>query len=168
VVTGSDDTHDPLAQIEHVSDVITAPGADLQTLNPDAAVLVLDQPTSAPKALLGGWPSPRAPAVFGGFGVVGAAERITGTARELGMRLEPATECRISVHSGGLCAVTTPSEPSGPCSGDSGGPLLAGRPERLVGIFSRYTLGCAGVEPALFTALAPLRVWLARVIDEHP
>jgi secreted trypsin-like serine protease len=66
-----------------------------------------------------------------------------------------------------LCAQDTPSDRSGTCSGDSGGPLLvkqSGGSLMEVGVTSVGPANCGTHRPDYYTAVRPIYPWVSSQI----
>jgi secreted trypsin-like serine protease len=182
VVTGNVDWASSPRQISTVSRVIVDPDFDRETLSGDAALLALETPTTAPVIPLASWPSDReaieagTPAIIAGWGktfyeqeslpetlrwaetVVQGPEWCTHNASYIGAPFDQGTE---------LCAIDPPSDETGVCYGDSGGPLIALASGSVVeiGITSHIQDECLTTYPDVFTRADSISSWVNTWIE---
>jgi len=177
VVTGSLDWTDAnTRQVSGVSQAIVYPGYNPATGQGDAALLVLSTPTTAPAIPLAtasdvGLFAPGTLGVIAGWGeTVGGDQSSTPTALQWATTVvqspaacggavspfDPATQ---------ICAINYPSEDTGTCFGDSGGPLLAndlvgqnGQPTEI-GITSSGFGQCDTTLPDIFARVDAISPW---------
>jgi trypsin len=176
VATGNVDWADSTSrQVSGVSQVIVSPGFDPQTLDGDAALLVLSTPTTAPPVQLASDPADL------GLLNAGTGETIAGwgqTATSGGVveQLQwantvvqtpaycaaRASQIGATFDSGDqLCVIDAPTCANGQCHGDSGGPLLAnyGGMTIEVGIISFGAADCSTAQAGFLTRADAISSW---------
>jgi trypsin len=176
VATGNVDWADSTSrQVSGVSEVIVSPGFDPQTLDGDAALLVLSTPTTAPPVQLASDPADL------GLLNAGTGETIAGwgqTATSGGVveQLQwantvvqtpaycaaRASQIGATFDSGDqLCVIDAPTCANGQCHGDSGGPLLAnyGGMTTEVGIISFGAADCSTAQAGFLTRADAISSW---------
>ncbi len=179
VVTGSQDWADTSTrQVSGVSQVIVYPGYNPATGQGDAALLVLSTPTTAPAIPLAtasdlGLLAPGTLSTISGWGeTVGGDSNSTPTALQWAVTVvQSSTACAGAISpnpfdpSTQVCAINYPSEDTGTCFGDSGGPLLAndlsgqnGQPTEI-GITSSGFGQCDTTLPDIFTRVDAISPW---------
>jgi secreted trypsin-like serine protease len=186
VVTGDADVPVSERQTSHISHVIVYPGFDATSDTGDAALLVLNRPTSAPAISL---------ATTRRLGTQGTAAEMVGWTkgyfRVQAYRYERFTSPeRLRAHAtiqsselcaeyaahfsarGQICTLDTPTFRAGACFGESGGPLLVSTgANQLVQVgvanssyvSARHRL-CSTRYPTVFTRVTALAPWLARYL----
>jgi secreted trypsin-like serine protease len=176
VTTGAVDVADTVnRRVSGVSRVIVDPAYNRTAKIYDAALLVLSAPTTAPTIRLAGsvdqyLEQAGTAAAIAGWGDTYAGEPyLTDVLQWATTGVQSSTYCaqfsgpsftfNPAVH---LCAVDYPSDQSGACNGDSGGPLLAvDAAGRLVqiGVTSLGPTNCNTSTADYFTAARPLSSW---------
>jgi secreted trypsin-like serine protease len=183
VVTGTDDVSSPAGRIEsRVSQVFAEPKFNRHTLADDAAVLELAQPTAAAPVALAG---PADASLYS----AGTAAEIAGWGDTHGGQVPQTTSLRWAhdvVRSSRLCArrargslgpgfdgalqtcaLDTPSDATGSCEGDSGGPLLAQSAPGTwlqIGVTSFGAARCSTRVPSYFTRTDALAPWVDPIL----
>ena len=174
VVTGRLDLSDTAGgQVSAVSQVLPYPGYDPSDAYGDAALLELATPTSAPAVTLA-TSDDLGLLTAGTSGLIAGWGRLSGSDPDLPAALQWAstlvqgpsyctTQYGASFDpSSEFCAVDPPSFSTGTCNGDSGGPLIAFRPDDTpveIGITSRVPVGCVTNEPDIFTRVDLVSPW---------
>jgi secreted trypsin-like serine protease len=182
VVTGSVDWTDESArQVLDVSRVIVYPDFSRLTLHSDAALLVLASPTTAPSTPLAtaadvGLLQGSTPAEIAGWGLTEGGAKETPTGLQWATTfVQSAAYCTAHVRayypyfssSMQRCVLEPPDFSVGLCHGDSGGPVLAFRPDKTlveIGITSLGQEGCATNVPGVFTRVDLVSAWANRWI----
>jgi secreted trypsin-like serine protease len=178
VATGSRDIGSPELQVSTVSRVVVFPGYDPLTGGGDAAVLILNKPTTARAVRLGGkrrawarteavvagwgiraWTNPRTPRLLRrGRTVI----QSTGWCRRHDQRYVPAAE---------ICTIDSPHDATSPCHGDSGGPLLLpgarGKRPLEIGIIAAGFAKCSPSRPDVYTRVSSLDWWLSEILGRY-
>lgn len=185
VVTGALDWSDPTAQRAGVGRVIVNPSYNAVTGQNDAALLVLDAPTTAPVIPL----ATTADAALADPGSVieaaGWGETIGGeissaptSLQDTSTVVQAPTYCARNYPqfdpNTQLCTIDAPYYDSGTCFGDSGGPLIAndlvgqsGDPTEI-GIASRVIGSCSTTRPDLYTRADAISTWANAWIAAQP
>jgi trypsin len=178
VITGSQDLTDTSTRQSGVSQVIVYPGYNPATGQGDAALLVLTTPTTAPAIPLAtasdlGLLAPGTLSTISGWGeTVGGDSNSAPTALQWAVTVvQSSTACARAISpnpfdaSTQVCAINYPSEDTGTCFGDSGGPLLAndlsgqsGQPTEI-GITSSGFGQCDTTLPDIFTRVDAISPW---------
>src|SRR5580658_8270655 len=146
VITGNVEWTATPRQVSGVSRVILYPGFDRATLTGDAALLILSTPTSAPAIALASDAAdssrlnPGTTGLIAGWGDTTFQQQLAPARLSYADAVVQRTDfCQTEVSSFNgadeLCATDPPGEQTGPCYGDSGGPLLTLSP-----------LGSSGIE----------------------
>jgi secreted trypsin-like serine protease len=179
VVTGNIDWAAAPRQVFSVSEVLVDPRFDPETLNDDAALLVLSQPTPAEPATLATRPeSPElleagSPAWLVGWGATDSRHLEASKALQYAETVvqEPRWCARHAPpfsSDSEVCVINYPHDNTTLCGGDSGGPLI----ERLeynngeekeevdIGIASHIYDNCAATQPAVYTRVDALYPWI--------
>jgi secreted trypsin-like serine protease len=169
VVTGAVNWADPNGrQVSRVTQLIPYPKYAAKTSRDefgDAALLVLETPTTAPPIALAKRSDRR-------YLRLGARARMAGwgqTYYEQAELTESLRWTRTVVESarceglwGRICAIDYPRFKSGACHGDSGGPLFVGRKQGWlqIGVVESGFGHCSTRRPQLFTRVDLLRKWI--------
>jgi len=175
VATDAVDLAKPTVQESRVSEVHSDPAFDDVTGADDAALLVLATPTPAPPIALD---AKRAPVrgttgYIAGWGVTSpASHRLPSQLRRAATIVQGATWCEMHVPRysprSEICAIDPPRYATGPCRGDSGGPLLVSRAHGTgaveVGIVSRGSPTCSTEHAAVFTSVRAVDTWITRTL----
>jgi secreted trypsin-like serine protease len=176
VVTNSLTLHDPGRERSSVSRVLVEPRFDPRSGSDDAALLILATPTTAPPMALAS--SADAPSLYAGMLAVIAGWGRTSYSRpgvSPVLRWAPTVVQSDSwctqyasdfLSDAQLCAIDASDQPTAPCKGDSGGPLIVsenGRPLEI-GITRSSAANCSPHGPALFTRIDVLSTWLNNAI----
>jgi len=187
VVTGASDLKQITpANVSGVVQALVAPGFSLSTLRPDAALLVLQAPASAPPIPLAGSTDASlygagTPITIAGWGLTGGNSARTPTVLRKGETVVQSTAfCRRKIGriaSGydsvtQLCAASAPGFEVSSCNGDSGGPSIAVRSDGTsvqVGVISYGIVGCDTRNPEVHTRVDGISPWIGQWIDavEH-
>jgi secreted trypsin-like serine protease len=160
-------------QMSGVSRVVVYPTFNRADLSDDAALLILSTLTSAPAIPLASYPSDST------YLAAGAEARIAGwgetapKAEVLPARLSWADTvvqgppyCELMAppfYSGSeMCTIDPPSDQTGACFGDSGGPLITppGTGEIELGITSHIYSECLTARPTVFTRADLIAPWV--------
>ncbi|HWC48252.1 MAG TPA: serine protease [Solirubrobacterales bacterium] len=164
-----------------VSEVHVFPGFDPGTLHGDAAILILDRPTTAPVLALAGAGDSAlytggAIVQLAGWGLMGphAKEEPEGL-RTTSMVVQSPSTCKAKTHgyfspfspAAQMCTLDLPSKKSGGCFGDSGGPTIAHRPDGTLvelGIISTGGENCSTKRPNVMTRADFVSTWVSEWI----
>jgi secreted trypsin-like serine protease len=167
--------------IFHVTEAHVFPGFDPGTLHGDAAILILDRPTSAPLLALAGEGDAAlyaggATVQLAGWGLTGpkATEEPDGL-RTTSMIVQPPLVCQAKTHGyfspfspvAQMCTLDLPSKKSGGCFGDSGGPTIGLRPDGTaveLGIISTGGDSCSTKRPNVMTRTDYVSTWVTEWI----
>lgn len=183
VVTGSSDVRDETArQLSRVSRAIVYPSFNRFKVHGDAALLVLETPTTAPPVALA-TPTDAAllaadtPTWIAGWGLSGPLRKLkrTPVLRRASTFVQRRLYCRNHVrayypffnYSLQLCTITPPVFSIGTCHGDSGGPALAFREDGTpvqIGITSLGAADCDTHLPDIFTRVDRIYPWIAEQV----
>lgn len=177
VVTGRTDWSDTSSgQLLGVSQVIVYPGYDRSTGDGDAALLVLASPTAAPAiplatandlnilaagttGFIAGWGATYA----GDPSLPTALQAATTVVQSPAYCAQQEQADSVSFNAAtAFCAINPPNFTAGTCYGDSGGPLLAARPDGTyfeMGITSRGDVNCNTSYPDVFTRVDLISPW---------
>jgi Trypsin len=177
VVTGNVDWAVPERQILSVSRVIPYPGFLRSVDYGDAALLELSTPTTAPAiglaTDLAGMPAGTA-ALIAGWGVTHYEQELfTEQLQWADTAVQGPGWCESHASEfspeGELCAINPPSDETGACLGDSGGPLLATWPPSgpvvEIGITIRVNAECLTTHPTVFTRSDLIASWVNEWIE---
>ncbi len=188
VVTGLSDLKQLTpANVSLVDEALVAPGFSVSTLRPDAALLVLQAPVSAPAIPLAsstdaGLYSAGTPIAIAGWGLTSGTSTRTPTVLRKGKTvIQSSAYCRRKVgriasgysSAAQLCAASAPKFEVSSCNGDSGGPGIAMRPDGTsvqVGVISYGVVGgCNTHSPEVQTRVDGVSPWIGQWIDavEH-
>jgi len=171
VLTGNVDASAPEteAQVSAVSRVITCPCFDRDTKVGDVALLELSRPTSAPAVTLAPLPHGVTEAIVAGWGDTydkqsAAVEQLRWAQTVVQRPVWCEREASPFSPASETCAIDEPDRQTGPCSGDSGGPLLIREPAAIggmvqIGITSHVYEGCATTSPSVFTRADAISAW---------
>lgn len=164
-----------------VTETHVFPGFDPGTLHGDAAILVLDRPTTAPVLALAG---PGDAALYAGGATVQLAgwgltapqakeqpERLRTTS----MVVETPSACKAKTRGyyspfspvAQMCTLDLPRMKSGGCFGDSGGPTIGHRPDGSLvelGIISTGGEACSTKRPNVMTRTDFVSTWVSEWI----
>jgi trypsin len=164
------------SEVLHVTSTHVFPKFDPGLLKSDAAVLILATPTTAP-------PIPLATSTDASLYKGGANATLVGwglrhgdaTAEPRRLRTAPtkiqsASSCKSGTHSFDpvyspalqMCTLDPPHRATGDCFGDSGGPLIANRPDGSpveIGITSGVAPNCDTKRPNIFTRADLVSSW---------
>jgi trypsin len=174
VVTGAVDWTDAADRtVSAVKRVVVNPAFDPAGPVHDAALLVLSAPVSQKPIAL--WGTGQLPGGTGawiaGWGdTYGGQNTVTTALQFASTVVQSSSACAQPILSNyvfdpgsELCALNYPSEHTGTCSGDSGGPLWtadsAGRPIE-VGVTSVGPADCDTQTPDFFTSVLPIKPWI--------
>jgi secreted trypsin-like serine protease len=167
--------------IFRVTEAHVFPGFDPGTLHGDAAILILDRPTSAPLLALAGEADVALYAggtsvELAGWGLTGAnAKEEPEGLRTTSMVVQSPSVCRAKTHgyfspfsaSAQMCTLDLPSKKSGGCFGDSGGPTIGHRPDGTLvelGIISTGGDSCSTKRPNVMTRTDFVSSWVSEWI----
>ncbi len=187
VVTGLSDLKQLTpANVSGVVEALVAPGFGISTLRPDAALLVLQAPVSAPPVPLAdstdaGLYSAGTPIAVAGWGLTSGKSTRTPTVLRKGETvIQSPRYCQRKIgriasgYSSAvqLCAISAPRFEVSSCNGDSGGPSIAMRPGGTpvqVGVISYGVLGCDTHNPEVHTRVNGVSQWIGQWIGavEH-
>lgn len=181
VVTGTDDWADATRRmISTVSRVIPDPHFDPATARHDDGLLVLSSPVKpTPVAMWNSGPvSGGTKAEIAGWGAKHANEatpRPTQRLRWATTVIQSSAYCGKRsffpfAPSSELCTNDTPTESTGACKGDSGGPLLVKSSSAKlieVGVTSNTAPNCSTRKPNYFTAVGPIYSWVSNQIKAN-
>jgi trypsin len=164
-----------------VSEAHVFPGFDPGSLRGDAAILVLDRPTTAPPIALAG--SADAGLYAGGAAVQLAGWGLTrpnakeGSSglRATSMVVQPPSACKRKTRAyyeefspaAQTCTLDVPAKKSGGCFGDSGGPAIGLRPDGTpveLGVISTGGEFCSTKLPNVFTRADYIAGWVSEWI----
>jgi len=164
-----------------VSEAHVFPGFDPGSLRGDAAILILDRPTTAPPIALAG---PTDAAIYGGGTTVqlagwgltrpNAREGASGL-RTTSMVVQPPATCKRKTRAyynefspaAQTCTLDVPAKKSGGCFGDSGGPAIGLRPDGTqveLGVISTGGEFCSTKQPNVFTRADYISGWVSEWI----
>jgi secreted trypsin-like serine protease len=182
VVTGSLDWTDASTRdVSGVSRVIVYPGFNPETVQGDAALLVLSTPTTAPPLPLAtasdaGLLAPGTLGTITGWGetVAGDVNSLPAALRWAPTVVQSTAYCNQNVSAFDpatqICAINTANDDTSTCFGDSGGPLLAndlagqnGNPTEI-GIASEVEGECDTTFPDIFARVDAISSWADGVI----
>jgi secreted trypsin-like serine protease len=177
VVTGLADPHQAMgAEVLRVASTHVFPEFDPGLLRSDAGILILATPTAAP-------PIPLATSADAALYEGGASVQVAGWGlqhsqattepkrlRSASTQVQAPGFCKRETHpydpdySPGLqlCATDPPAHKISDCFGDSGGPVIAGRPDGSpveIGIASVVAPGCDTKLPNIFTRADAVSTW---------
>jgi trypsin len=179
VATGiADPSTAPSENIFKIAETHVFPGFDPGSLRGDAAILVLDSPTSTPPIPLAGAADSALYAGGTGVGLAGwgvtapRAKEIPASFRSTTVTEQSSQFCRKHTKSFNpefspsiqLCTLETPKKTSGGCFGDSGGPGVAHRADGTlvqIGIISLGAPGCDTKMPNILTRADRISPWVA-------
>jgi secreted trypsin-like serine protease len=176
VITGSANafTAKP-SQISSASQVVVYPQFENDTEEGDAGLIILTQPVSAPGLSLASHSDfellrPGIPLDIAGWGATDPQLIVEAESFHVGKTTLQLGTCdgKQFFTSFQLCPVSAPSFQTSACFGDSGGPLIAHRPDGTpteVGIFSLVSPGPCGADfPAVYTRVDRVSAWVGRWI----
>ncbi|MHB1861174.1 MAG: S1 family peptidase, partial [Solirubrobacteraceae bacterium] len=181
VVTGNVDREGIDRQTLRVSNVIVYPYFETSGLLKgwgDAALLVLQTPTTAPAIALAKasesalW-EPGTPAIMAGWGETFYGQELpTEVLRWAETAVRSSEYCEVSAPGfhplGQLCVIDPPSYSTGGCFGDSGGPLLVqsatGEPVEI-GILRSVYGECLTTMPTVYTRASMVASWVSSWIQ---
>ncbi|HET9154645.1 MAG TPA: trypsin-like serine protease [Solirubrobacterales bacterium] len=164
-----------------VTETHVFPGFDPGTLHGDAAILILDRPTSVPALALAGAGDAAlyaggATVQLAGWGLTAphAKEEPDGL-RTTSMVVQAPSTCKAKTQgyfspfssAAQMCTLDLPSKKSGGCFGDSGGPTIGLRPDGTaveLGIISTGGDSCSTVRPNVMTRTDFVSSWVAEWI----
>jgi len=183
VVTGNVNWQLAPRQLLGVHAVAVEPGFNRVTHDDDAALLILSTPTDAPAITLARRPDDSAllragtPASLVGWGETSYGQRApTPALHEAETSLQAGSWCEQNAPpffvSSQLCVIDPPQEATGPCDGDSGGPLIAdsapaeAEPTYVeLGILSGGYGRCATRRPSVYTRVDAVYPWIHSWIE---
>lgn len=181
VVTGTNQLNSSAQQLSSVSRVIVYPSyLPPQSTEADAALLVLSKPTTAPAVRLAGASdqgllAPGTPGHIAGWGYTSYASLTQPTQLQSASTvIQDGSLCANAYSypydsSLEICALDAPSDTTGTCYGDSGGPLIAadsaGNPVEI-GITSAGSPTCDTTKPQWFTRVDQIASWADGVIAQ--
>lgn len=184
VATGSLDWTDAnTRQVSGVSNVVVDPDFDPSTLDADATLLVLTTPTTAPVIPLATTDAADFVLLDAGAraDVAGWGNTVSGQTPDLlqwgTTVVQRWTYCQAQAAAADqpfdatrqVCAIDLPTLADGTCEGDSGGPLLAKRPDGTwveIGITSSGPADCNTAQPDDFTRTDSMSGWADGVIQQ--
>jgi secreted trypsin-like serine protease len=166
--------------IFHIVATHVFPGFDPGVLHGDAAILVIDRPTTAPPLPLAGAGDASlyaggAEAQLTGWGLTrGGARNPPPNLRATTMQVKPASFCRQQIKpfykpylpSAQVCVLAV-DRASGGCFGDSGGPAIGTRPDGSavqLGITSTGGPRCSTTVPTVLTRVDLVSTWVSEWI----
>jgi len=172
------------AKTENVFRVAEAhvfPGFDPGSLHGDAGILILDRPTSAPVLALAGAGDAAlyeggATVQLAGWGLTRAnAKRGPSGLRTTSMVVQSPGFCKTKTHgyyspfstTAQMCTLDLPAKKSGGCFGDSGGPVIAQRPDGTtveLGVISTGGDFCSTQRPNVMTRADFVSGWVTEWI----
>ena len=175
IVTGNLNWAAPEAekQVSGVSRVIVCSCFDRHTTVGDVALLELSTPTTAPAVTLASPPhvGGGTQALFAGWGDTYPNDPVpVEQLRWAPTILQGPRWCEREASpfspSGELCVVDPPALQTGPCNGDSGGPLLVREASAVggmaqIGVASHVYSECATTRPSVFTRVAAISAWVS-------
>jgi secreted trypsin-like serine protease len=180
VVIGAVDPMMPGRPVSTVSGVIVYPGLVRRVDEGDAALLALSTPTTAPAIALAtpsdaGRLRAGSPAVLAGWGITSFEQRLpTEVLRSAGTVVQGGRWCASNAPpfyaKREICTITPPSYATGACAGDSGGPLLASRPDGEsveIGIAIHVYARCSPRRPSVYTSVGAISSWARTWIDAY-
>lgn len=188
VVTNAVDwTNTSLRRVSGVSRILVDPDYEPSSATSDAALLVLSSPTTAPSIQLASnadvsLEQPGTGAIIAGWGETSPnSGTVTQNLMWASTVVQSPNYCsQVSLPpftydpTVKLCAVNSPFDDTGTCSGDSGGPLLtsgaSGQPVEI-GITSYGPSDCDTVTADFFTTAEPLSGWVdqeLQAVATHP
>ncbi len=164
-----------------VSAVHVFPSFDPGVIHGDAAILILDRPTSAPPLALAG---PEDAALYeggaavtvAGWGLTRAQNRqAPANLRSATMAIQKPTTCQAKTRgyykefspAVQLCLLSPPSNKSGTCFGDSGGPAIGQRADGTpveLGVISLVGPLCTPQAPNVLTRIDYVSPWVSEWI----
>jgi secreted trypsin-like serine protease len=167
--------------IFHVTETHVFPGFDPGTMHGDAAILILDRPTSAPALPLAG---PEDAALYAGGATVQLAgwgltapkaKREPSRVRTTSVVVQTPSICKARTRSYPspfspavqMCTLDLPSKKSAACFGDSGGPTIGRRPDGTpveLGIVSLGGESCSTRTPNVMTRTDLVSTWVSEWI----
>jgi len=175
VVTGNVDWASSPRQVSGVSQVVVYPGYSRTELAGDAALLILTTPTTAPAITLAAYPSDSArlqggaSATMAGWGeTLPEQGKPSGTLSWAATTVQQTSYCEANAppfHAGSeICTIDPPSDETGICFGDSGGPLIAHDPsgagDMELGVTSHIYGDCLTDRPSVFTRADVIAPWV--------
>jgi secreted trypsin-like serine protease len=179
VATGTTNLREAAApNIFRVTETHVFPGFDPGSLRGDAGILVLDRPTTAPPLAMAGAAdgvlyAGGAPVQLAGWGLTRAnARKGPGSLRATGMTVQAPAFCKRKTRTyyrpysptAQLCTLATPTNRSGGCFGDSGGPAIGQRADGVLvhlGIVSTGGPFCSTKLPNILTRTDLVSTWAA-------
>lgn len=181
VTVGSVDRTDSVAsQVLGVSQVAVYPDYDRTTKQGDAALLVLASPTTVPSIPFAtpadtGLVRSRSRVSFAGWGLTEGNGTESPNILHWGTSVIQRPALCAQRRPAGFfdsvsqfCAIDAPTFSTGPCSGDSGGPVFVTRADDSVveiGISSFGPTGCSTQQPSFFTRVDHVSEWIEGWID---
>lgn len=182
VATGVADLHQVTrANVFHVVETHVFPGFDPGRVHGDAALLILSEPTTAPPLALAGSADAalygaKTPVSIAGWGLTQPQHRSgPATLRTAQMEVQDPSFCSRRTHGYyreyspalQLCLLEPPSDKSGSCFGDSGGPAIGhradGSPVEL-GVISVVGPLCSPQAPNVLTRVDLVSTWVSEWI----
>ena len=164
-----------------VTETHVFPGFDPGTLHGDAAILILDRPTTAPVLALAGAGDAAlyaggATVQLAGWGLTAPhAKNQPERLRTTSMVVQSPKSCKAKTHgyfspfspAAQMCTLDLPGRKSGGCFGDSGGPTIAQRPDGTpveLGIISTGGENCSTTRPNVMTRTDFVSTWVSEWI----
>lgn len=164
-----------------VTEAHVFPGFDPGTLHGDAAILILDRPTTAPVLAMAG---PEDSALYAGGAIVqlagwgltaSHAKEEPEVLRTTSMVVQSPSTCQAKTHgyfspfspAAQMCTLDLPNKKSGGCFGDSGGPTIAQRADGTLvelGIISTGGEACSTKRPNVMTRTDFVSTWVSEWI----
>jgi hypothetical protein len=174
VITGALNWAAPIGpHASGVSQVIVNPDFDAETTHDDASLLVLSTPTAAPAVRLATQPddadalAPGAPAIVAGWGQTSADGSASTTLQQAATVVQSDSFCVTGAAQVGvvfdpgsqLCTIDAPSDATGTCNGDSGGPVLGEEDGALVQLGIISFGDCATTQASFMTRADAIATW---------
>lgn len=157
-------------QVSAVRGVLPCPCFDRSTGVGDVALLELATPTSAPGISLAGSPRAGGAAVFAGWGESYYDQPgLLETMRWAPTIVQSASSCESEAGAfspqSEICVMDSPAKDTGPCFGDSGGPLLMRSAAAVggmvqIGVADKAPAACATTHPSIFARVDAVAAWV--------
>jgi secreted trypsin-like serine protease len=182
VATGTTSPSKALAEnVFHVLETHVYPGFDPGGLHGDAGVLILDRPSPAPPIAMAGAADAAlyeggASVQLAGWGVTGAnAKNAPESLRATTMVVQKSSVCKQKTRVDRpnyspllqMCTLDVPTQKSGGCFGDSGGPAIGLRADGIpveLGVISTGGAFCSTKRPNVLTRVDVISTWVSEWI----